>query len=305
MKGNFLKTVALLLIFLFCLCGCGKNESTQTNASAGESISSEYNYSSIEEISSNEAASEISSEAASLDDSSVQNNSSDNSSSVKSDNSSSSNIYNTQNGEKICYLTFDDGPSKLTPQILSVLAKYDVKATFFVAGTSSLEYVKNIQRAGHTIGLHTDTHDWEIYKSETAYFTDLYEISNKVYNYVGFHSKIIRFPGGSSNKKSIDQCVGIMTKLTKKVEMQGFVYVDWNVDSGDASDKNVPKSKILSNIKAQSKDKDLVCVLMHDTTSKQTTLDALPEIIEYYKAEGYRFEALKTTSPVFHHNINN
>ena len=124
-------------------------------------------------------------------------------------------------------------------------------------------------------------------------------------NLIGVESKIIRFPGGSSNTTSKSHNKGIMTRLTKQVQQKGYVYVDWNVDSNDATGNNVPKTKILNSIKASSKGRGDICVLMHDTAAKKTTVDALPEMICYLRAQGYRFEALKTDSPVFHHGVNN
>lgn len=303
MKGRNLLKFSLFFVLIFCLslCGCGtkgNGNNTVTSSDTG-SVMVDADLSDITDSSAEDTSSIVSS----IDDES--------SSSVKvsSDNPTSSKTQSTQKGdedeEKICYLTFDDGPSKLTPEFLKVLDKYHVKATYFVMSTPNLEYVKNIHRAGHTVALHTDTHQWSIYKSELDYFNDLYSISDKVFEITGERSKVIRFPGGSSNSKSKNYCEGIMTALTKKVEKQGFRYFDWNVDSGDAAGNNVAVSKILNNIKTQSEGKAKVCVLMHDTNSKQTTLDALPQIIEYYQSEGYKFEALTTSSDVFHHTVNN
>ncbi len=96
-----------------------------------------------------------------------------------------------------------------------------------------------------------------------------------------------------------------MTRLTKKVEAKGYTYVDWNVNSGDADGYNVPASTILRQIKNESKNKNEICVLMHDTASKNTTVKALPSIISYLRSQGYRFEVLTKDSAEFHHNLNN
>lgn len=215
------------------------------------------------------------------------------------------------NGEKVCYLTFDDGPSnKTTPRILEVLSSYNVKATFFVVGTSRLDYLEAIKAGGHVIGLHSDTHEWNIYDSTQAYYDDLQKISDKVYEKVGIRSNIIRFPGGSSNTVSCNHCQGIMTELTKGVEQKGYIYVDWNVDSGDANGNNVAKDKLVQSVLREAKGKngephDSICVLMHDTNLKSTTADALPEIIEGLKDMGYVFKGLDESAPEFHHRVNN
>ena len=211
----------------------------------------------------------------------------------------------------VCYLTFDDGPSKtVTPRILETLDKYNVKATFFVVGTAYLDNLKLINDAGHSIGLHSDTHEWSIYKNADAYFDDLQTLSDKVYDKIGVRSKLIRFPGGSSNTKSKKYSAGIMTKLTKMVTDKGYIYVDWNVSSGDADKNNVSKDTIVNNVlkgavKKNGEPYKNICVLMHDLGTKSTTADALPEIIEGLRALGYTFEGLNENSPIFHHKVNN
>lgn len=217
-----------------------------------------------------------------------------------------SNLTAPNKGYKVCYLTFDDGPSDNTLKILDILKQANAKASFFVVGSAKLDYIKRIHAEGHTVALHANNHDYsKIYKSEKAYFEDLNKLSNKVKNLIGIEPKIIRFPGGSSNTTSKKHNKGIMTRLTKQVEQKGYVYVDWNVDSTDASGNKVSKAKILSSVKSASKGKGDICVLMHDTGAKKTTVEALPEIISYLRAQGYQFEALTTESPIFHHGVNN
>lgn len=209
-------------------------------------------------------------------------------------------------GDKVCYLTFDDGPSENTLKILDILKRANAKASFFVVGTSNLDYIKRAHNEGHTIGLHANSHDYaKLYKSEDAFFGDMSKLSAKIEKLIGVTTKIMRFPGGSSNTISKKYNRGIMTRLTKKVEQKGYVYVDWNVDSNDATGNNVPKSKILNSIKRETSGRGDICVLMHDTGAKDTTVDALPEMICYLRAMGYRFEALTTESTVFHHGVNN
>lgn len=211
-------------------------------------------------------------------------------------------------GVKRCYLTFDDGPSsKVTPQILDILDEYNVKATFFVKGTSNIELVDDIYNQGHAIGLHTDTHVYEdIYKSTDAYFADLTAVGNKVKEKIGFVPNIIRFPGGSSNTVSRNHCKGIMSTLVEEVEDRGYYYFDWNVDSYDASGNNKPVDYILEKTKSQfSTNQKNICILMHDINAKQTTADALPEMIEYIRDAGYEFCILNKYAYQFHHGVNN
>ncbi len=205
---------------------------------------------------------------------------------------------------KVAYLTFDDGPSKNTEEILDILDRYNVKATFFVISKKNMNSkYRMIAERGHTIALHAYTHSYsKIYKSEDAYFSDLTKIGDKVYELTGVRSKIIRFPGGSSNTVHRKYCKGIMDKLKKSVTQKGYIYHDWNIDSGDASANNVPAEKLLSNIQKNIKNKNVIDILMHDTgDSKQTTVEALPSIIEYLLSEGYKILPITETTPPIQH----
>lgn len=208
---------------------------------------------------------------------------------------------------KTVYLTFDDGPSKNTPKVLEVLKQYGVKATFFVIdGKGYNKYMKDIVNQGHAIGLHSETHDYKrIYSSENAYFNDIAKISKIVKAETGVDSKIIRFPGGSSNTVSKKYCRGIISTAAKRLHNMGYEYFDWNCDSGDAAGNNIPASRLVENIKISNPGTNRVVVLMHDAGNKSTTPQALPQIIEYFKSKGYSFGVLtEKVSPV-HHKIAN
>ncbi len=213
-----------------------------------------------------------------------------------------------QNGNetKTCYLTFDDGPSNNTEKILDILKENDVKATFFVIGRSKLDLVKREKEEGHTVALHSYTHEYEqVYTSVNAYFEDLQKISDAVESIIGEKCDIIRFPGGSSNTISANYCKGLMTELTKQVEEKGYTYVDWNSDSGDATGNNVPVDKIMANIRNGGTKASTMVVLMHDTDAKKTTAEALPQIIQFYRDAGYSFAGLTKDTPAVHHGVNN
>ena len=208
--------------------------------------------------------------------------------------------------QKIVYLTFDDGPSNNTEKILDILDRYHAKASFFVTGTRQ-QYNSNISKAfqaGHSIGLHTYTHDYaSVYSSIQAYFNDLNAINDMVESITGQRSNIIRFPGGSSNMISADYCQGIMSELVIQVRDKGYQYFDWNCDSTDASGNNVPVQTIVDN--ATSSNEQYINILMHDTDAKDTTVEALPKIIEYYQKQGYIFKGLDAGSFACHHGVNN
>lgn len=204
---------------------------------------------------------------------------------------------------KIIYLTFDDGPSVHTPRLLNILAKYNVKATFFVVGTAAIGYIDDIHAGGHTVALHTNTHNFKsVYSSVEGYYEDLYAIQNKVYNATGVRSYLIRFPGGSSNTVSRNYCKGIMSQLTKSVEALGFRYFDWNVDSNDAGGAYTSE-QVFKNVTNGVKGNRYSVVLQHDIHG--FSVDAVESIIQWGLANGYTFLPLTNTSPTAHHGVNN
>lgn len=203
----------------------------------------------------------------------------------------------------VIYLTFDDGPSQHTLRLLEVLERYNVKATFFVVGTAGVGYLDEIAAGGHAIGIHSNTHTYsEIYANEDAFFRDLYAIRETIYQRTGILTTLMRFPGGSSNAISKNYNVGIMTRLTKAVEEQGFQYFDWNVDSKDAGGAKTA-DEVYYNVINGCKNKKASVVLQHDIHGY--SVDAVERIIQWGLANGYTFEALTPSSPTAHHPINN
>ena len=206
---------------------------------------------------------------------------------------------------KVVYLTFDDGPGKHTERLLGVLAKYNVKATFFVCDTGYLHLLDDIAAGGHALALHSKTHKYsQIYASDEAFFEDLNAIRDIVEKYAGVRPTLMRFPGGSSNGVSKKYNVGIMTRLTKAVEEQGFMYFDWNVDSKDAGGAKT-KEEVARNVIngiSKSRAKNLV-VLQHDIHGY--SVDAVEEIILWGLANGCTFKALTQSGPICHHGVNN
>ena len=210
------------------------------------------------------------------------------------------------NGDKVVYLTFDDGPSAYTGELLDVLAKYNVKATFFVTNRNPnyAHFIKRAHDEGHTIALHTSSHNYsQVYASVDAYFNDLNAINETVKNMTGSYSTLIRFPGGSSNTVSRNYSIGIMSTLTRIVTERGYKYFDWNVSSGDADGRNHPSSDYSSNIINGINGKSMSIVLQHDTNIN--SIRSVSTVIEYGLSHGYTFLPLDMTSPVVHHKINN
>ena len=211
------------------------------------------------------------------------------------------------NGEKILYLTFDDGPSANTEKVLDILDKYGAKATFFVTGHEP-EYrpmIAEAYRRGNTIGMHSYTHDYAtIYQSEDAFFGDLSQVADVVKEQIGYVPYLTRFPGGVSNTVSESYCPGIMTALASDLQAKGYQYYDWNVSSSDASGNHVPVDTIVQSSCAYGSFTNVI-LLCHDSAAKTTTVEALPQIIEYYQSQGFVCKAIDRSTVVVHHHINN
>lgn len=192
--------------------------------------------------------------------------------------------------EKVAYLTFDDGPSaNITPKILDELKNKDVKATFFVVGSNVKEYPNIVRREndeGHCIGNHSYTHDYKyIYQSTENLMKEIKDTENILKEVLGesYNNKVFRFPGGSFN---------ISKGFKDELKNNDYEFYDWNCLNGDAEGLNIPKTKLIENVKSTSKGKNKLIILMHDAETKETTYEALGEIIDYLKSEGYTFRTL-------------
>ena len=201
--------------------------------------------------------------------------------------------YGSVDVENSAYLTFDDGPSARTDEILAILAQYNIKATFFVVGTSSeegLQRMRNIVEAGHTLAIHSYTHDYQkIYASVEAYLEDFNQMYCQIVEATGVKPQIFRFPGGSINSYNGTIYMDIIAEMTRR----GFVYFDWNAANGDAVSRQIlPASTLVENALASTGTRRRAVILMHDSASKTTTVEALPAIIEGYLEAGFTFSAL-------------
>lgn len=206
--------------------------------------------------------------------------------------------------QKVMYLTFDDGPGPYTERLLDVLDAYGVKATFFVTG-QNLKYADMIgeaYRRGHTIALHSYSHEYDIYSSPEAFYEDLQKIQDVVVEQTGQEAKIIRFPGGTSNTTSKKYCEGIMSYLVEDLEKKGYVYCDWNVSSGDGGGA-FDEATVIFNVTTTMEGIDKAIVLQHDTQS--FSVDAVDDIIEYGRSQGYIFLPLTEDSPMVQQGTNN
>ena len=178
------------------------------------------------------------------------------------------------------YLTFDDGPSVNTEELLDILAEYDVKATFFVTGKDKEKYADTYRRIveeGHTLGMHSYSHEYStIYASLESFQKDIELLRDFLYNETGVVSNFYRFPGGSSNQVSKTD----IHEMIDYLDAMGISYFDWNVSSGDASSVPVGSDQIVNRVMEQLPSRQVAVVLMHDASNKGSTLEALPKLIE-------------------------
>ena len=195
--------------------------------------------------------------------------------------------------KKVCYLTFDDGPSNNSEEILDILGKYDAKATFFLIGSEICEekrpMIERIEEEGHAIGLHSNVHDFDkLYVGVNACVQDFeaqYKLLKEDY---GIDTKIFRFPGGSACSYMNGQRKSYIEAMREK----GYVGFDWHV-SGEDSYGNPTVWSIQKNVFDNVDDYESPIILLHDINIADATVDALPEILEQLLAKGYCFETLE------------
>ena len=208
----------------------------------------------------------------------------------------------------VIYLTFDDGPStSSTPRVLDILKEKGVKATFFILDyNENTEYlVKRIAEEGHSIAIHGASHDYSVaYSSPDSYLNGLDYMKEKIKNTTGVETKIIRFPGGSSNTVSRKYCEGVMSTLARETLKRGYRYFDWNVSSGDAGGATSSEA-VYSNVTDGLKPTRSNVVLMHDFSNNEKTIGALSDIIDYGFANGYTYDKISDKTPMVTQNVQN
>ena len=202
--------------------------------------------------------------------------------------------------EKVAYLTFDDGPSKTTPQVLDTLAEYGVRATFFVCAADNneryLPLLARTVREGHQVALHSSSHSYRrIYASTDAFWRDIDALKEKIRPYVGDAPlDCLRFPGGSTN--TVSHKYGgsdIMKQLKEQAAEKGYRWFDWNVCAYDAVGGHPTAAAVLHHVIREAGDRRRIIVLMHDTGVTQSTAEALPEILRALAAQGYTFDVVR------------
>ncbi|MEG2038225.1 MAG: polysaccharide deacetylase family protein [Oscillospiraceae bacterium] len=197
------------------------------------------------------------------------------------------------------YLTFDDGPSKNTDELMKILARYDVKATFFVLGKNNeyISKVKDLNECGHTVAPHTYSHNYEqIYAWTDSYIKDFNQIFELIQENGGGKSSIFRFPGGSKNSTVAPWArVAIIDEMNRR----GFTYYDWNIVSGDDTPVVLAPEVLYQNVIKQEKGKESLVILFHDSDLYTTTPKAVELVIKHYLEKGWKFAPLtKDVAPI-------
>ncbi len=207
----------------------------------------------------------------------------------------------TDGTKRVAYLTFDDGPSARTRQLLAILEEEQVPATFFVMGTQAEKYpgiLREIVDGGHVVGVHSWTHDYAyVYKNTDNFLSDFKKLRDYIERETGVAPNVCRFPGGTNNTVSSKYSDGhIMREIVPLVRSLGFKYYDWNVSSAEASNPPPTKDQIIANVVSGCKKKDLAVVLFHDA-DRQDYVDAVPVIIAKLRSMGFAFETLSPDNP--------
>ena len=202
------------------------------------------------------------------------------------------NIYHTD--KKVAYLTFDDGPSNNTHQILDILKQNNIKATFFVLGSQVEifpETTNRIYNEGHYIANHGYSHKYsEIYQSPEQVlneFNQCNQIVAKTINVPEYNSHLFRFPGGSVGGKYAELKKQAITLL----EQNDILHIDWNSLTGDSERVNPTEEYLMDNLQKTTEGKNSLVILMHDAQAKKITAETLPKVIEYLQQQGYSFES--------------
>lgn len=206
---------------------------------------------------------------------------------------------------KKVYLTFDDGPGSQTGEILDILKKSHVKATFFVTGKedpSSKKIYQRIVKEGHTLAMHSYSHIQDvIYDSKEAFEKDLKQINRCLYEATGVHTKFYRFPGGSSTQNTSLPIQNFIDVLKKN----HYLYLDWNVISPDINNANATKEQVVTGVMQGVDAYDTAVVLMYDVADKPMTVKALPSIIKQIKAKNYELLPVDESMILIQHNNGN
>lgn len=195
--------------------------------------------------------------------------------------------------EKVVYITFDDGPTLNTPEIVDTLERYGAKATFFVLEERIVQYpdyIKKIHHSGNSLGLHGVSHSEAIYYTPTSPLEEMKKTEKSLKSVLGEGSRLVRVPFGSSYRLTAEQAKNLMDK--------GYVIWDWNVDPRDSVGKIIPE-KVMANLRRDLlRCKSTPVILLHD---RKSTAKLLPYMLEYLKGEGYTMLPISDKQTAINH----
>lgn len=201
---------------------------------------------------------------------------------------------------KTAFLTFADGPSEVTAELLDVLDKYGVKATFFVTAQKKeyVDLIGEMAERGHTVGVHSYTHKYrDVYKSVESYLADFEAMYKLIVEQTDVAPQIFRFPGGSVNAYNSGTYEELIAEMTRR----GFVYFDWNATALD-TDSYATVESIETSIINSTKQHRFAIIDCHDGAGHKDTVKAVGAAIEALQAEGYRFDVLSPAITPVHFN---
>lgn len=200
-----------------------------------------------------------------------------------------------KDGVKTCYLTFDDGPSSVTDQILDTLKAENIKATFFMLGSNvdkRPDTARRVFEEGHSIGNHSYSHDYEkLYTADNCmegFRGEVRQTRDAINAAIGTENpnRLFRFPGGAMSYTKNKQA-------QKEILVEeGFRHIDWNALNGDAEKQNPSAEYLMNSIQKTSYNKEDIVVLMHDAPAKKITAQTLPQLIAYLREQGYEFRPI-------------
>lgn len=202
------------------------------------------------------------------------------------------NVYKHSDTKRV-FLTFDDGPSSsVTPFILDLLKNENIKANFFVVGNranKNQDLIRREYNEGHFIGNHSYSHEYAtVYSSAENVLNEYNQTNNLLKNITGnqyFNTLLFRFPGGLAGGRY----ASLKSDAETIFNQNGIGNVDWNALTNDAEGANT-KEKIMANFYETTKNKTSIVLLMHDSSNKILTYETLPEIIQYFRDNGYEFQ---------------
>ncbi|MGL4453292.1 MAG: polysaccharide deacetylase family protein [Sarcina sp.] len=208
------------------------------------------------------------------------------------------------NKTKEIFLTFDDGPSKYTPEVLKILKEKGVHATFFVLGSQLAEsnehkdYLKQEILDGNAIANHTYSHNFKtLYPHNSVDVSTFMGEINKTNDIMksilgnNFNARVLRMPGGYMSRAYYHD--KNLPELNSELDKMHITSIDWDAETGDATGKRYTPQQLVNNAIKETKDETHIILLMHDSATKKTTVEALPELIDYYKSQGYEFKVIE------------